>query len=158
MFKYKVINRATCCKSFLSNLRAILISDVWIECCNDTDRVFTISRQRSLFTVIPSIHFSRSVSIAFGNQVRSSIRHSVMIGSITFSCNCPASAAIITVVSLPITLKQVWFVTSGITGFTLPGIILEPGAIGGRLISFRPQRGPEANRRRSLQILESLTG
>ncbi len=29
-----------------------------------------------------------------------------MIGSITFSCSCPASAAIITVVSLPITLKR----------------------------------------------------
>ena len=66
----------------------------------------------------------------------------MMIGSITFSSNCPASAAKLTVASLPITLKQTWLVTSGITGFTLPGMIEEPGALGGRLISFKPQRGP----------------
>ena len=33
---------------------------------------------------------------------------------------------------------------SGSTGFTLPGIIDEPGCIRGRLISLRPARGPEA--------------
>ena len=47
--------------------------------------------------------------------------------------------------------------TSGITGFTLPGIIDEPGCMAGRLISPNPQRGPEANKRRSLQILFILT-
>ena len=78
------------------------------------------------------------------SQVWLSMMHWVMTGSMTLSWSCPASAAIITVVSLPITLKQVWLVTSGMTGFTLPGMMLEPGAIGGRLISWRPQRGPEA--------------
>jgi hypothetical protein len=42
-------------------------------------------------------------------------------------------------------------------GLTLPGMMLEPGAMGGRLISCSPARGPEDSRRRSLQILESLT-
>ena len=46
--------------------------------------------------------------------------------------------------------------TSGITGFTLPGMIDEPGCMAGRLISRRPARGPEESRRRSLQILDSL--
>ena len=80
-----------------------------------------------------------------------------MIGSITLSCNCPASAAMHTVVSLPMTLKHTWLVTSGITGFTLPGMIDEPGAIGGRFISCKPQRGPDAISRKSLHVLLSLT-
>src|SRR5271157_5159261 len=53
-------------------------------------------------------------------------------------------------------LKQTWFTTSGITGLTLPGMMLEPGCLGGRLISLRPARGPEARSLRSLQIFESL--
>ena len=52
--------------------------------------------------------------------------------------------------------KQTWLTTSGITGLTLPGMIDEPGCIAGRLISCRPQRGPDESRRRSLQIFESL--
>ena len=69
-----------------------------------------------------------------------------MIGSNTFSCSWPASAAIVTVTSPPITSKHTWFTTSGITGFTLPGMIDEPGCIGGRLISPKPgaRAGAEA--------------
>ena len=80
-----------------------------------------------------------------------------MIGSMTLSWSCPASAAMVMVRSLPITWNATWFTTSGMTGLTFPGMIDEPGCIGGRLISTRPQRGPEASRRRSLHILESLT-
>jgi hypothetical protein len=40
---------------------------------------------------------------------------------------------------------------------TLPGIMDEPGAIAGRLISLKPARGPEDSKRRSLQILEIFT-
>ena len=54
------------------------------------------------------------------------------------------------------TRKLVWLTTSGITGLTLPGMIELPGCICGRLISLKPQRGPEASRRMSLQILVSL--
>ena len=61
-----------------------------------------------------------------------------------------------TVWSLPMTRKQTMFTTSGITGFTLPGMIEEPGCFGGRLISRSPHRGPDESRRRSLQIFESL--
>jgi len=42
------------------------------------------------------------------------------------------------------------------TGLTLPGMIEEPGCIGGRLISASPARGPEVSRMRSEAILESL--
>ena len=42
------------------------------------------------------------------------------------------------------------------TGFTLPGMIDEPGCIAGRLISARPARGPDVSRIRSLAIFDSL--
>jgi hypothetical protein len=80
-----------------------------------------------------------------------------MIGSKAFNCSWPASAAKVTVVSLPITSKAIWLTTSGITGLTLPGMIDEPAWRGGRLISLNPARGPEESRRRSLQTLDSLT-
>src|SRR5690554_7571869 len=78
------------------------------------------------------------------------------MGSITFNCICPASEPMVTVVSFPMTLKQICFTTSGITGFTLPGMMEEPGCIGGRLISLKPVLGPEERILKSLQILESL--
>ena len=36
-------------------------------------------------------------------------------------------------------------------------MILEPGCIGGRLISFKPQRGPLESKRKSLHIFDSFT-
>ena len=80
-----------------------------------------------------------------------------MIGSKALSCSCPASAAKVTVRSLPNTSKATWFTTSGITGLTLPGMIDEPACIGGRLISPKPERGPLESSRRSLQVFDSLT-
>ena len=80
-----------------------------------------------------------------------------MIGSKALSCSCPASAAMVTVRSLPITSKATWLTTSGMTGFTLPGMMLEPACTGGRLISPKPARGPEDSSRRSLQIFDSFT-
>jgi hypothetical protein len=52
-------------------------------------------------------------------------------GIITFSSSCPASAAARIVASHPDTWKQTWFTISGIDGFTLPGMIDEPGWTGG---------------------------
>ena len=63
------------------------------------------------------------------------------------------ATAIVTHNSLPMTLKAIWFITSGITGLTLPGMIDEPGWRAGRLNSPSPQRGPDDSSRRSLQIL-----
>ena len=55
-----------------------------------------------------------------------------MIGSKALSCSWPAFAAIVTVMSLPITSNAIWFTTSGITGLTLPGMIEEPACTAGR--------------------------
>ena len=58
--------------------------------------------------------------------------------------------------SLPITSKHTWFITSGITGLTLPGMMDEPAWRAGNWMSPTPACGPEDSRRRSLLILESL--
>ena len=59
--------------------------------------------------------------------------------------------------SLPITSKATWFTTSGMTGFTLPGMMEEPAWTAGSAISPMPARGPEESSRKSLQVFESLT-
>src|SRR5271170_3837636 len=43
----------------------------------------------------------------------------------------------------------------GLRGFTLPGMMLEPGSFSGSESSPRPQRGPEASQRMSLAIFMS---
>ena len=58
------------------------------------------------------------------------------------------------VLSLPMTWKATWLTTSAITGFTFPGMMLEPGWRAGRFSSPSPQRGPEAISRRSFAIFE----
>ena len=60
----------------------------------------------------------------------------------TFSSSCPASHASATVVSQPITWKHTWLTISGIDGFTLPGMIDDPGWTAGSVISASPARGP----------------
>ena len=74
-----------------------------------------------------------------------------MTGSKAFSSNCPASAASVTVVSFPITANATCDTTSGITGFTLPGMMDEPFCLAGRMISSKPVFGPLESRRRSIQ-------
>jgi hypothetical protein len=46
---------------------------------------------------------------------------------------------------------------SGIEGFTLPGMIEEPGCTAGSAISARPARGPLLSSRRSLATFDSST-
>mmetsp|Transcript_121209 Transcript_121209/g.354293 ORF Transcript_121209/g.354293 Transcript_121209/m.354293 type:complete len:207 (+) Transcript_121209:767-1387(+) len=117
----------------------------------------TISLQCSSFAVMPCTHFSRKTFRPLVNT-RTEVKSLYMtIGSMTLSSSCPASAPKATVKSLPSASKQHMFMTSGMTGFTFPGMIEEPGAMGGRLISERPQRGPEARSLRSLQIFETFT-
>ena len=80
-----------------------------------------------------------------------------MIGSKALSWSCPPSAAMVTVMSLPTTEKATWLTISGITGLTLPGMMLDPAWRGGSRSSPSPAWGPDESSRRSLQILETLT-
>ena len=86
-----------------------------------------------------------------------SSRLCAITGSKALSCSCPASAAIVTVTSLPITENATWLTISGITGFTFPGMMLEPAWRAGSRSSPKPAWGPEDSSRRSLQILDTLT-
>ena len=86
-----------------------------------------------------------------------SSRLRAITGSITFSSKLPEAPAKVTAASLPITWAQTMVVASQSTGFTLPGMIDEPGCRSGRAISPRPARGPEPIQRRSLAILFRLT-
>ena len=60
-------------------------------------------------------------------------------------------------VSFPITCAATWVTTSGMTGFTFPGMIELPFWSSGRKISASPARGPEPMSRRSLAIFVSET-
>ena len=70
-------------------------------------------------------------------------------GSKAFSCNWPSATAQFTVTSMPKIVKQHWLTHSGITGFTLAGMIDDPAWRAGTLRSLKPQRGPELSSRKS---------
>ena len=55
------------------------------------------------------------------------------------------------------TCAATWVTASGITGFTLPGMIDDPGWRSGMKISDNPARGPLPIHRRSLAIFTSAT-
>ena len=80
-----------------------------------------------------------------------------MTGINTLSSKLPDAPATLIVVSLPSTCATTIVMASLCVGFTLPGIILEPGSFSGIEISPKPQRGPLANQRISLAILFKLT-
>ncbi|CAB4563940.1 unannotated protein [freshwater metagenome] len=110
-----------------------------------------------MLAVIPSTQLTRRVRQPLVSHTTDCRMDAAMIGSKALSCNCPPSAAAVTVASAPMMAKATWLTASGITGFTLPGIIDEPACRAGKLISPKPAWGPLDSRRRSLQILESFT-
>ncbi len=61
------------------------------------------------------------------------------------------------VASLPMTSAATIAAASGITGLTLPGMMLLPGCSAGSAISPRPASGPLFIQRRSLAIFITLT-
>ncbi len=73
-------------------------------------------------------------------------------GMNTFSSKLPWDAAMPTATSLPITCTATMVTASHWVGFTLPGIIEEPGSFSGMWISPRPSRGPDASQRTSFAI------
>ena len=79
----------------------------------------------------------------------------MMTGLKTFSSKLPCDPANPMAASLPITWTQTIVIASHCVGFTLPGMIDEPGSFSGSEISPMPQRGPLASQRRSLAIFIS---
>ena len=62
-----------------------------------------------------------------------------------------------TATSLPITCAQTIVIASGCVGFTLPGMIDEPGSFSGSRSSPSPARGPEPSMRMSFATFISET-
>src|SRR5258708_6285397 len=81
----------------------------------------------------------------------------MMTGRIAFSSKLPWLPASATAVSSPITWIAIITIASHWVGFTLPGMIDDPGSFCGSLSSPRPQRGPDASQRMSFAIFRSAT-
>ena len=81
----------------------------------------------------------------------------VINGIITFSSKLPLAPPQVTAASLPMTWAATCIIISGITGLTLPGMILLPGCSAGSAISPIPASGPLFIQRRSLAIFIRLT-
>ncbi len=85
---------------------------------------------------------------------------SIITGMATFSSNSepmPPSAEVVTTVSFPSTRQATCIADSQMTGFTLPGMIEEPGCVAGSVSSKMLQRGPLPSQRMSFAILVSET-
>ena len=75
----------------------------------------------------------------------------------TLSSKCPMAPPKLIATSLPITCAATIVMASHCVGFTLPGMIDEPGSLSGIWISPIPLRGPEDNIRISFAIFIRLT-
>ena len=75
----------------------------------------------------------------------------------TFNWKLPDCPAMVMVASLPITCAAIMATASGITGLTLPGMMLLPGCKAGNAISPRPAKGPLFIQRKSFEIFIRLT-
>src|ERR1700759_2714884 len=115
------------------------------------------SRSRSTLAVMPSTVRSARIRLTLASSRIDSSTLRAISGSVTFSSKLPVVPAKVTAASLPMTCAATCTVASGITGFTLPGMIELPGCRSGRLISPRPVRGPEPIQRRSLAIFTRPT-
>ena len=111
----------------------------------------------SRFTWMPAMHFSANSVTALDSSLIWSSTLRAINGTRTFSSKLPCVPATVTAASLPITCAQTIDTTSGMTGFTLPGMIELPFCSSGRNSSARPARGPEPIHAMSFAILVSET-
>ena len=81
----------------------------------------------------------------------------MMTGLHTLSSRFPRLPATATAVSFPMTWMHTMISASHWVGFTFPGMIDEPGSLGGSTSSPRPLLGPEPSHRMSSAILVSDT-
>lgn len=107
------------------------------------------------FALIPSTQCLVIDRTAAANSFADRITFIAISGLYTFSCSTPPAQPTVTATALPITCAHAMARASHCVGFTLPGIMDEPGSLAGRESSPRPQRGPDASSLRSLAILVS---
>src|SRR5512146_551130 len=110
---------------------------------------------RSRFTVNPATALSAKSLAALPRIVMDWRRLWAITGNITFSSKFPCWFAMVIAASFPVTWADTIIIISHITGFTLPGMMLEPGWSAGRAISPRPAIGPLFIQRRSFAIFKN---
>src|SRR2546428_8533737 len=79
----------------------------------------------------------------------------MMTGLKALSSQLPGEPATPTAAVAPCTCTPTIVMASHCVGFTLPGIIEDPGSLSGMDNSPSPQRGPEASQRMSFEIFMS---
>ena len=101
---------------------------------------------------MPSAHLSLKLTQA--SPIRRALCSTLaaISGLNTLSSKWPLLAPMLTATSLPITWAATMVSASGCVGFTLPGMMLEPGSLSGITISPMPLRGPLLSMRMSLPI------
>ena len=117
----------------------------------------TYSPILSVLSAVPTMQYSRSFSQASPRIRAECSTLLMMIGRMALSSKLPWLPANATQLSSPSTWMQTITMASHWVGFTLPGMIDEPGSLAGRISSLSPQRGPEASQRMSLAIFISGT-
>ena len=106
---------------------------------------------------MPATQRSAKTRLTLVSSSIDSSRLRAITGRYTLSSKLPWLPANATAASLPITCAATWVTASARTGFTLPGMIDEPGCRSGMRISASPVRGPEPIQRMSLAIFVSET-
>src|SRR5260370_32513582 len=79
----------------------------------------------------------------------------MITGLYTLSSKLPCDPANPTAAVAPCTCTQTMVIASACVGFTLPGMIDDPGSFSGMESSPSPQRGPAASHQMSLEIFIS---
>ena len=82
-------------------------------------------------------------ALASPNNLEDCMTFLIIKGLKTFNSKCPLAPPTVTATLLPITCAQTIVIASHCVGFTLPGMIEEPGSFSGKLNSPKPDLGPE---------------
>mmetsp|Transcript_56705 Transcript_56705/g.139411 ORF Transcript_56705/g.139411 Transcript_56705/m.139411 type:complete len:204 (+) Transcript_56705:220-831(+) len=115
------------------------------------------SVMRSRFGSMPTTHLSANERMPSPSRRTLCSTLATIIGRNTLSSKWPLLPATLTPAWLPITCAQIMVSDSHCVGFTLPGMIDEPGSFSGSSSSATPARGPEPSRRTSLATFMSDT-
>ena len=103
----------------------------------------------------PSTACSRNIVHASRSSRHEPKKFQIITGLNTLSSKLPCEPPKPIATSLPNTCTHTIVIASDCVGFTLPGMIDEPGSFSGRMSSPMPARGPDASQRTSLAIFIS---
>mmetsp|Transcript_5502 Transcript_5502/g.21710 ORF Transcript_5502/g.21710 Transcript_5502/m.21710 type:complete len:214 (-) Transcript_5502:779-1420(-) len=117
---------------------------------------FMSSSMRGLLASMPTTQLSAKLTHASESRRMDCRLLYEMSGLATLSSKCePAAPPMVTPMSLPITCAHTIITASDCVGFTLPGMMEEPGSLAGRMSSPSPARGPLPSMRTSLAIFRT---